>query len=340
MRPSVRLPAGAVNERGAFVDVRIPLWYSISAIISHFEAPPMPTTQIVSTTRSPADALVPARPDHSGARDDAHLVELWLAGRSPHTRRAYEADAGRFLTFVGTRGKGLRAATLADLQEFVQGLGGADSTLARRVAAVKSLLSFGRRTGYLQFDVGKAVRAPKVENRLAERVLTEEEVHRMLAASEGRDALLLRLLYVAGARVSEACALRWEHVHARDRGAVLTLHGKGGKTRHVLVTERLSCQLSELRGDARPEAPVFATRTGRPLHPANVAKTVRRVAARAGIDRPVSPHWFRHAHASHALDRGAPIHLVQSTLGHASVATTGRYLHARPDDGSARYLGV
>ena len=65
---------------------------------------------------------------------------------------------------------------------------------------------------------------------------------------------------------------------------------------------------------------------------------VRQAADRAGIELPVSPHWFRHAHASHALDRGAPIHLVQATLGHASITTTGRYLHARPNDSSSRFL--
>jgi hypothetical protein len=65
---------------------------------------------------------------------------------------------------------------------------------------------------------------------------------------------------------------------------------------------------------------------------------VRAAAARAGIALPVSPHWFRHAHASHALDRGAPIHLVQATLGHTSITTTGRYLHARPQDSSSRFL--
>lgn len=65
-----------------------------------------------------------------------------------------------------------------------------------------------------------------------------------------------------------------------------------------------------------------------------------KAAARAGLPAEVSAHWLRHAHASHALDRGAPIHLVQATLGHASVATTGRYLHARPSASSARFLGV
>jgi integrase/recombinase XerD len=69
-----------------------------------------------------------------------------------------------------------------------------------------------------------------------------------------------------------------------------------------------------------------------------VHRIVEAAAARAGLGAAVSAHWLRHAHASHALDRGAPISLVQTTLGHASVATTGRYLHARPRDSSARYL--
>ena len=71
-----------------------------------------------------------------------------------------------------------------------------------------------------------------------------------------------------------------------------------------------------------------------------VHRIVKAAAARAGLSAAVSAHWLRHAHASHALDRGAPIHLVQATLGHSSVATTGRYLHARPNDSSSRYLVV
>jgi integrase/recombinase XerD len=97
----------------------------------------------------------------------------------------------------------------------------------------------------------------------------------------------------------------------------------------------------------RPETgldqPVFPSRkkrNGGRLRPVSVWRVVRRAAMRAGIELPVSPHWLRHAHASHALDRGAPIHLVQSTLGHATIATTGRYLHARPQESSGRYLSL
>ena len=84
---------------------------------------------------------------------------------------------------------------------------------------------------------------------------------------------------------------------------------------------------------------MFASRTrGGFLTPTQVRRLVYRAARDASLDGRPSPHWLRHAHATHALERGAPIHLVQATLGHASVATTGRYLHARPTDSSAKYL--
>ena len=85
--------------------------------------------------------------------------------------------------------------------------------------------------------------------------------------------------------------------------------------------------------------PVFASRKGSgQLDPSHVRRIVYAAARKAGLAQPVSPHWMRHAHASHALDHHAPIHLVQATLGHASVATTGRYLHARPTESSSFYL--
>jgi site-specific recombinase XerD len=85
---------------------------------------------------------------------------------------------------------------------------------------------------------------------------------------------------------------------------------------------------------------VFASQRRGHLDPSQVHRVVKAAAARAGLPAEVSAHWLRHAHASHALGRGAPTHLVQATLGHASVATTGRYLHARPSDSSGRYLAI
>jgi site-specific recombinase XerD len=108
----------------------------------------------------------------------------------------------------------------------------------------------------------------------------------------------------------------------------------------VLLSDNTWATLSEIGSTAAPDVPVFRSRKGGPLDPSQVHRIVKAAAERAGLSAEVSAHWLRHAHASHSLDRGAPIHLVQQTLGHASVATTGRYLHARPTDSSVRYLEV
>ncbi len=100
-------------------------------------------------------------------------------------------------------------------------------------------------------------------------------------------------------------------------------------------------ELTGLRSDANVDTPVFRSRKRRGyLSEVQVWRIVRAAAARAGIGMGVSPHWLRHAHASHTLDRGAPPHLVQATLGHASLATPSRYAHACPSDSSVRYLAV
>jgi integrase/recombinase XerD len=93
-------------------------------------------------------------------------------------------------------------------------------------------------------------------------------------------------------------------------------------------------------GDADPDAPVFRSkRSPGPLDVRTARRVVKAAARRAGLPEGTSPHWLRHAHASHALDARTPVHLVRATLGHASLATTSRYAHARPGDSSALHLG-
>jgi len=276
------------------------------------------------------------------ADSDSQMIELWLYGRSPHTQRAYRRDAGRFLGWVG---KPLGQITLGDLQAFADSLatcGLARGSQGRILAAVKSLLATGHRLGYLTFDVGRALRLPADRNTLSERILSEAEVQRILALEQKpRNRLLLRVLYGSGVRVSELCRLRWRDVQPRGEGAVqITVFGKGAKTRAVLLPASLGRDLLAAQRNIQPDDPVFRSQKGGALDPSAVLRIVRKAARKAGIDAPVSPHWFRHAHATHALERGAPIHLVQATLGHSSVAVTGAYLHARPTESSGRFLVV
>ena len=157
---------------------------------------------------------------------------------------------------------------------------------------------------------------------------------------DSRNAVLLRLLYASAGRVSEICALTWGDAQERETGGQLTLYGKGGKTRTVLLSAETWTALLSVRNGSAPDDPVFRSRRGGHLDASQVLRIVRKAAARAGVAGKVSPHWFRHSHASHALDRNAPSHVVQATLGHANLATTSRYVHARPNESSALYLAV
>jgi len=291
----------------------------------------------IAIVQQPAAQLAVLCPE---ASSDDQLIEIWLHERSRHTQRAYRADVVRFRSWAG---KALRTVTLNDLQEFARTLEGADASRYRTLSAVKSLLSFGHRLGYLRFDVGRALRMPSVRNRLNERILSEADLHRILSlATNPRNRAILTVLYASGVRVSELCALAWRDLQPNGNGGQITVFGKGSVTRSVQLPESVWQLLVGLRSKtATLSDPVFLSRKERSggfLQPVAVLRVVRAAANRAGIELPVSPHWFRHAHASHALDRGAPIHLVQATLGHASIMTTGRYLHARPQDSSSRFL--
>ena len=287
---------------------------------------------------------------------DERLVALWLFGKAPRTQRLYRATIGRFTAFTS---KPFAALTLDDLQAFATSLGGlAATTRTVMLATVKSLLTFGNRIGILPLNVGAALRIKAPPDDLNERILTEPETHRLLAAlADPRDRTLLRLAYAAALRVSELVGLRWRNLRDREGGGgQITVLGKGSKFRSSLVRPAVWDEVRALArldrktrsasptfladGSLNPDAPVFRSRNGVPLGIKQVWRIVRRAAEEAGLTAKVSPHWLRHAHASHALDRGAPIHLVRDSLGHSSIATTNRYLHARPTEHSERFLAL
>lgn len=276
------------------------------------------------------------------AESDQHLIELWLHGRSEHTQRAYASDSKRLLDSVA---KPLRQITLGDLQQFASDLsseGLEPSSVYRTLSGVKSLFAFGHRLGYLPFDVAAPLRLPALREKLSERILEETDVLKMIALENmPRNKAILLTFYASGFRVAELCSLKWSDLQSRDKAGQLTVFGKGSKTRTVLIPQKVWNTLQALRGDANDNAPVFKSRkkSGH-LDESQVWRIVSKAAKRAGLEKAVSCHWLRHAHASHSLNAGAPIHLVQATLGHSSIATTGKYLHARPSDSSANYLPI
>jgi integrase/recombinase XerD len=271
--------------------------------------------------------------DLSGATSDAHLVSLWLAARPPSTVRVYKPVVEAFL-----EGRSLRTLDAAQVIQWAEGLTGEPATRARKVSTVKSLLTFAWRTGYAVHNVGRALRCVRVPSKLHERIVEEPGIQALFMVTHGRDHAFIRLMYASGARISELCKLRWVDLSQPGRMSVL---GKGSKVRTLLVPDVVLLEVMALKpAGAGLADPVFTSKRapGRPLGVRDARNIVYRARDAASQDARLSPHWLRHAHATHALDHGAPIHLVQTSLGHANVSTTSAYLHVRPNTGSSTFL--
>lgn len=277
------------------------------------------------------------------ASTDEQLVDLFLGSvNSAHTRRAYAQSVDTFRRFVSYAP--LQSITLEDAQAFLKHLAElypSANSQKLKLNTIKSLFSFATSVGYLRLNVFAAVKAPRVKDTLAERILTESEVLTVIAlTTKDRDKVLLRLLYASAGRVSEICGLTWRDVQPSGDSGQVTLYGKGGETRAVKLSKETWKALQSLRDGAGGDAPVFASQMGGTMVPSRIWQIVREAAQRAGIVGNVSPHWFRHSHASHALERGASVALVRDTLGHSSLQVTSRYTHAKPDQSSALHLAV
>ncbi|RZT13109.1 integrase/recombinase XerD [Kribbella sp. VKM Ac-2569] len=214
------------------------------------------------------------------------------------------------------------------------------SSAGRTVVAVRGFHKFCVREGLTAVDPAAAVKPPVPPQRLP-KALSVDEVTRILSAAAGaeaepavlatRDAALLEFLYGTGARISEAVGLDVDDIDL-DAGAVL-LRGKGSKERVVPVgtyaREALSAYLvrgrPELVSRGRGTPALFLNARGGRLSRQSAWTVLRRAAQRAGISKEISPHTLRHSYATHLLDGGADVRVVQELLGHASVTTTQVY---------------
>lgn len=303
------------------------------------------------------DQKFPASIRATRAATDTALVESWLSAFDPDdsagTLVLYGRVQGRFFQWMRGRGLQLRTLKVEDLNSWKSGLRGAPSTRATAVSVVKSLLGYAHRSGYLPFNAAAALRGPKVSPDPDARTLTESDVEAMisearqaLALEESREKprprtlktarLRLRLVlwtYVTGCRISEVANAHWEDLHERVDGDFnLSVLGKGRKRRTISIPRRIIQEIAE-GNPSEHSGPVFEMGARR------LQTLIKDLAVRAGLSPSVSAHWLRHGHASHSVDRGAPLHLVQRNLGHATLATTGRYLH-RTHVGAGKYLAI
>jgi integrase/recombinase XerD len=269
---------------------------------------------------------------------DEFLAELRVErGLSPLTIDAYRRDLAQFAEHAG--GERWRADP-APLNAFVAALqraGAKGTTQARKSAAVRSFYAFALREGHATRDVPALVDAPRPGSYLPD-VLDADDVVRILDAPPADDAVgirdraILELLYGCGLRVSELVGLDTDRVDLPN--LQVRVIGKGNKERRVPMGEEARDRLHRYRvgpRDAwtagRPTAAVFVNQRGGRITRASVWRLVRRWSEAAGVPDRVTPHTFRHSFATHLLEGGADLRVVQALLGHASISTTQLYTH-------------
>jgi integrase/recombinase XerC len=257
----------------------------------------------------------------------------WLGGRAAATLKAYVSDVDAFAAWMArSQIQSPEGVDRMHLRRYLASLGTrklARATIARKVAALRCYFSWLVRQGRLGSDPTRTLRAPSGGGRLP-RVLSKGEMASLLevraeTAVDRRDLAVLELLYAAGLRVSELCGLDRGDIDLRRR--TVTVLGKGGKQRRVPVHDAAVDALRGWFDDGRdqmggpPEA-AFVNRRGTRLGP----RDVRRILDRRAVS-PTHPHALRHTYATHLLDGGADLRVVQELLGHSSLATTQVYTH-------------
>jgi site-specific recombinase XerD len=294
-----------------------------------------------------------------GSPLDRFLLSLRARDASEHTIRSYETAVGTYLDWLAERGTDWRTPARTDLRAYLAKLvgSGARSSVSQRLAAIRSFHRFAARAGLAAGDPWGSIATPRLPRRLP-RVLEVDQMERLFAAIDQddrdaaggaaataevrgaiaiRDRALVEVAYAAGLRISELAAAELANLDLR-RGELRVL-GKGRKERIGLLGRPAIAAVEAYLEDARPVLlgrrgepgpepdAIFLNHDGGPLGVRGLRYRIDRLCRLAGLPQGVSPHTLRHSFATHLLDGGADLRVVQELLGHESLATTQVYTH-------------
>ena len=277
---------------------------------------------------------------------DGFLDSSWAErGLSRATLQAYRTDLRGFSQWLGARGSNLQAAGLEDVHLYMKARlkkGLKPSSAARMLSAVRLFYRYAKRHALRDDNPCERAEIPKLSRYLPS-VLNEYEVNTLLETPDVgtpkglRDRAMLEVLYACGLRVSELVSLKQGQVNLGSN--VLRLTGKGMKERLVPFGEHATSWLRRYLMESRPKLMIghppsedlFVTRRGRAMTRQAFWQVLRQLAKRAGISKPLTPHTLRHTFATHLLNHGADLRVVQMLLGHSDLSTTQIYTHVAHD---------
>ena len=277
--------------------------------------------------------------------EDLSIIGSWLFQKSSKTQRYYRRIIKEFFSFYPNLY--IKTTQITHLSLFIKTFGDhADSTRNTYKNALASLFSFAQKTGYIERNPALMLDSIKTPDRLYSKVLSREQMEQMILKEKNeRNRLILKIFYFTGVRVDELCQLRKKNIQKTSADAYyLLVEGKGKKVRSINLPSHL---VIDIFNYAEKISTFFLFTSGlfhgkelieKPLNPSQVFRIVRAAAKNAKVSVMPSPHWLRHTCATHSIEAGAPIHVVQKTLGHESISTTGKYLDIRPKESAGDYL--
>ncbi|MDY9920680.1 MAG: tyrosine recombinase XerC [Synergistota bacterium] len=285
--------------------------------------------------------------ENISANVDQFLAFMESRGRSKNTVINYRVDLEQFREYLLRQNisdvSGIDSQSVRVYLSNIIGFGIAKSSAARKLSAVRGFISWLSSREILDYGVAAGLKGPKLPSSLP-RALSYEETEKLLVEGPEngkhyqRDRLVLELLYGSGLRVSELIDLNWENIETDQR--MIRVLGKGSKERLVPFGPSVKKLLEDwsLLSKEGTKGPLFVSEKGAErLTVRTVHRLVQRAALRVGIYG-VSPHTLRHCFATHLLERGAPLRVVQELLGHESIAATQRYLSITAEQMKRSYM--
>ncbi|MCS7234183.1 MAG: tyrosine recombinase XerC [Synergistetes bacterium] len=255
---------------------------------------------------------------------DEFLRELALfKGFSEHTLKAYSSDICEFLSFLEDRSLELNRYTLWEYRDYLSSQGYERSSIARKLSSLRSFLRFLREKGFLKESLERVLKNPRM-NRSLPKALSVEEVEKLISSAlDSRERAIVEFIYATGVRVGELVSLNWSDIDWINE--IVRVVGKGGKERIVPIGSKALEALKAYGKESGMSGPLFKNKNGDRLTARSVERIIRAMALRAGLKGHVTPHVLRHSFATHLLEGGADLRMVQEMLGHSSLATTQIY---------------
>lgn len=273
---------------------------------------------------------------------ESRLINSWLISKPEKTRQAYQTDVGQFFEYYIDLGLGLKNIQDSHISLYLKKHSHLKpSTLSRKKSAISSLLKFCVKRGYLDKNPADLLDSIKVPDQTQYKIIDHDSILKMIEDEKDfRNKTIIRLLYKTGLRVSELVSLKFSSLKERNKQYFVVVLGKGNKTRTVGIDPQSYLDLLELKhGNSKKEDFIFLSKKlNSKLSRVGIWKIIKQAVKNANLDVEISPHFFRHSHATKALELGEDLRVIQSTLGHDSIVTTTKYTKVYPGKSSGEKI--